>query len=179
MKKMIFLAVACSACLSTLIAQSSLQPSATLQAAMEKLYVMEGQWRGTGWIQMGPQRHEVLQAESVTRHANGTALAIDGLGRNAKDTTEVVHQAYAVISYDQQAGKYLMRAIRGDGNHVDADFEVKPDGSIVWGFSHPMAGQIRYTIRIDDTTWTENGEMSRDGQSWMPFFAMTLKREER
>ncbi|TNE55546.1 MAG: hypothetical protein EP344_13155 [Bacteroidetes bacterium] len=174
MKKIIILAVACSVCLSTLFAQSSLQPSGTLNAAMDKIQVMEGHWKGGGWLQMGPQRHEFTETETVTTHANGTVITIDGIGRNARDTAELVHQAFAVLSYDQQAGRYLMRAIRADGNHVDADFEVAADGSFVWGFSHPMAGRIRYTIRIADGRWSENGEMSRDGQTWMPFFQMNL-----
>lgn len=154
--------------------QANLQPSAQVVAALEKIRVMEGEWQGTGWIQMGPQRHNFIQTEHVVLHANGTALTIDGLGRDAADTTVLIHQAFAVLSYDQQAGKYLMRAIRADGNHVDADFEVNDDGSIHWGFTHPMAGQIRYAIRIENNTWTETGKMSRDGQNWMPFFSMEL-----
>jgi len=172
---LVFAIVLCGT--ASLLAQPNVVPSDALKSAMEKIRPMEGQWRGSGWIRMGPQKHEFIQTESVTAHANGTALTIDGLGREAENPDVIVHQAFAVISYDQAAGKYLMRAIRGDGNHVDADFAVNPDGSITWGFTHPMAGQVRYTIRLEDGKWVENGEMNRDGKSWVPFFEMQLERE--
>lgn len=176
MKRIILLA-AVLGCSLTLFAQADLQPSPALREAIQKISGLEGNWAGTGWIRMGPQRREFRQTESVRTHANGTVLSIDGLGRDLEDSTLIVHQAYAVISFDQVAGQYLMRAIRADGNHVDADFSVNPDGSIFWGFTHPMAGQIRYTIRHDEHQWTETGDMSRDGQTWMPFFEMKLQRQ--
>ncbi len=176
MKHSFVLAVVLSVCPLSLFAQAQLQPSPQLLDAMKKVQALEGAWAGSGWIQMGPQRHAFQQTEHVRFHANGTVLTIDGRGTDAVDSTQVIHQAFAVISYDQQAGKYLMRAIRADGNHVDADFAVQPDGSIIWGFSHPMAGRIRYTIKIESESWTETGAMSRDGNSWMPFFEMQLKK---
>lgn len=69
-----------------------------------------------------------------------------------------------------------MRAVRADGNHIDADFVVNADGSITWGFEHPM-GQIIYHIRHESDKWVETGEMSHDGKNWMPFFRMDLARE--
>ncbi|MCB9315144.1 MAG: hypothetical protein H6569_03300 [Lewinellaceae bacterium] len=177
MKNILMLVVAYCVCLSALFAQASLQPSARVLDAMEKLRGLEGSWKGSGWLQMGPQRHEFQQTEAVRLHANGTVVTIDGRGVNAKDSTEVIHQAFAAVSYDQQAGKYLIRAFRADGNHVDADFEVQSDGSIVWGFSHPMAGRIRYTIKVDPDSWFEIGEMSRDGETWMQFLEMQLKKQ--
>lgn len=177
MKHILFPVVALCCYLSTLSAQANLAPSAETRAAMDKIRFLEGNWKGSGWIRMGPQKHDFIQTESVKTHANGTVLTIDGLGRDAANPDMVVHQAFAVISYDQAADKYLMRAIRGDGNHVDADFAVNPDGSITWGFVHPMAGNIRYHIRYEDSKWIENGEASRDGKTWMPFLEMRLVRE--
>lgn len=177
MKNILFPVVALCCCLSNLFAQANLTPSAELRTAIDKIRFMEGTWKGSGWIRMGPQKHEFIQTESVTAHANGTVLTIDGMGRDAANPDQIVHQAFAVISYDQAAGKYLMRAVRADGNHVDADFAVQDDGSIVWGFEHPMAGQIRYTIRQEAGAWVENGEASRDGKTWMPFLEMRLVRE--
>jgi len=99
-------------------------------------------------------------------------LVIDGLGTDV-ETNEIIHQAFAVISYDRNAQKYLMRAIRGDGNYVDADFEVIKEGNYIWGFTHPMAGKMKYTANIIDGKWIEKGEMSRDNTTWFPFFEMT------
>ena len=178
MKNTHFFAVAFSICAGSLFAQSNLQPSAQVAEAMGKIQFLAGNWKGSGWIQMGPQRHTFKQTETVAWHANGTVLTIDGLGRDAADSTKIIHQAFALISYDQAAGQYLLRAVRADGNHVDADFSVQPDGSIVWGFVHPMAGRVRYTIRNAAGKWVESGEMSRDGQTWTPFLAMQLERVE-
>ncbi|MFN0015373.1 MAG: hypothetical protein ACKVU2_12570 [Saprospiraceae bacterium] len=177
MKNILFQVVALCCCLSNLFSQANVVPSAETKTAIEKIRFMAGNWKGTGWIRMGPQRHEFVQTESVVEHANGTVLTIDGLGRDATNPDKIIHQAFAVISYNQAADKYLMRAIRADGNHVDADFAVNTDGSITWGFTHPMAGQVRYTIRQEAGKWVENGEMSRDGTNWVPFFEMRLERE--
>ena len=177
MKKCIAWAVACCVCLSSAIAQADLQPGAAVKAAMEKVKFLEGSWAGSGWLQMGPQRHEFKQTEFVQFHANGTVLTIDGRGVDTADSSRIVHQAFAMLSYDQQAGKYLMRAIRADGNHVDADFVVNADGSITWGFSHPIAGKIRYNIRYENGRWLESGAISRDGESWMTVIKMTRERE--
>jgi len=174
--KLYLLAGLFSLCFGRLYAQPGLQPSTQIRDAMQKVQFFEGRWSGEGWIQMGPQRQEFTVSEIGFFKANGSVLILEGLGRDAVDSTVITHQALGVISYDQEAGKYLMRAYRGDGNYVDADFAVKDDGSILWGFTHPMAGQIRYTIRLEDGQWVETGEMSRDGQKWRPFLEMRLSR---
>lgn len=163
-----------SLCFGHLNSQPGLQPSAQIRSAMQKIQFFEGRWSGTGWIQMGPQRHEFTVLESGTFKVNGSVLVQEGIGRDAMDSTIIVHQAFATISYDQEAGKYLMRAFRADGNYVDADLQVAEDGAVIWGFTHPMAGQIRYTIRQQGGQWVETGEMSRDGQHWRPFLEMRL-----
>lgn len=165
-----------SLCFGHLYAQPGLEPSNQIRDAMQKVQFFEGRWKGEGWIQMGPQRQEFTVSETGTFKANGTVLITEGIGRDANDSTVIVHQALGVISYDQEAGKYLMRAFRGDGNYVDADMQVADDGAVIWGFSHPMAGQIRYTIRLQDGRWVETGAMSRDGQNWRPFLEMRLSR---
>lgn len=165
-----------SLCLGSLFAQPGLQPGASVRDAMQKVQFLEGRWQGAGWIQMGPQRHEFIVSETGSFKANGGVLMLEGIGRDAADTSVIIHQALGFISWDQQNNKYLMRAFRADGNHVDADFRVADDGSIHWGFTHPMAGQIRYIIRLDNGQWVESGEMSRDGQSWRPFLEMRLTR---
>lgn len=176
MKHRTLLAGLFSLCFVTLFAQPGLQPSAQVRDAMQKIQFLEGRWAGAGWIQMGPKREEFVVSETGSFKANGSVLMLEGLGRDAADTSVIIHQALGFISYDQQNSKYLMRAFRADGNHVDADFRVADDGSILWGFMHPMAGQIRYTIRLDNGQWVESGEMSRDGQSWRPFLEMRLSR---
>ncbi|RYU96903.1 hypothetical protein [Emticicia agri] len=158
----------------TPMAQPTLKPSPKLLEAMNKTYFLVGKWKGTGWIQFGPQKHNFIQTENVSLKANNTVVQIEGRGVAADDTNTVIHQAYATVSYDLYNNKYLMRAIRGDGGHVDADFTILADGAIEWKFKNPQAGEIKYTIRLVDNKWVEKGEISRDGQNWIHFFEMSL-----
>lgn len=75
------------------------------------------------------------------------------------------------MSYDRANQKYLMRA---NGNYIDADIRFEADGTIIWGFKHPVAGEIKYTIKVANGKWEEKGEMNRDGTNWVPFFQMNL-----
>ncbi len=52
------------------------------------------------------------------------------------------------------------------------------DGAFVWSMTHPQAGRVRYTIRVDAGRWHEVGESSRDGISWSRFFEMGLARKK-
>lgn len=158
----------------TPMAQSTLKPSPKVLDAMNKTYFLVGKWKGTGWIQFGPKKHSFTQTEDVSLKANNTVVQIEGRGVATEDTNIVIHQAYATVSYDLYNNKYLMRAIRGDGGHVDADFTVLADGAIEWKFKNPQAGEIKYTIRLIDNKWVEKGEISRDGQNWIHFFEMSL-----
>ncbi|MCC5648236.1 hypothetical protein LC607_36300 [Nostoc sp. CHAB 5824] len=158
------------------VSQSNMKPDARLTAAMNKLRFMEGQWKGNGWIQFGPQKNTFVQTEDIRFKVNGTVLQIEGLGVDAKNTSQVIHEAFALISYDQAGDRYLMRAIRGNGNYVDAETRLLEDGAFEWKFKSPQAGEIRYTIRLVNSQWVEKGEINRDGTNWIQFFEMTLNK---
>lgn len=86
-----------------------------------------------------------------------------------------VHDAFATIWWDADADRYRMRAHLANGQAVDAEPVVSAD-TLVWGFRHPHAGQIRYTItRTADGDWHEIGERSSDGRTnWMRIIKMRL-----
>ena len=155
--------------------QNSIQPQKETIDALQKVSFLIGTWKGTGWIQMGPQKSFFNQTESIALKVNGTLIQIDGLGRDKEDSNKIIHQAFAIISYDLQNSKYLMKAFTGNGNQIDADVKLINDSTFEWSFSIPMTGQIRYTISVKDKKWSESGEMSRDkGNTWNKFFEMTL-----
>lgn len=160
------------------LAQSAGTSSA---AEMKKLDFLTGDWKGEGWIEMGPNgRSTFKQTETVQSKLNGTVVIIEGLGKGKLAVTGqegIVHHALAVISYDSQANKYLLRAHRADGNFVDADVTVETN-KLVWGFREPQRNiEIKYTIKLDDAgQWFEIGEFSMDGKTWRKFFEMTLRR---
>ncbi|HSK13168.1 MAG TPA: hypothetical protein VK907_08125, partial [Phnomibacter sp.] len=127
--------------------------------------------------QMGPQRHRYSQSEVVQLKVNGTVLQIDGLGIDAADNKTVIHTAFGIITYDVEQKEYTMRAFRGDGARIDASLRPVDAETIVWGFTHPLGGDMKYTITIRNNEWIEVGEMSRDGNTWFKFLEMTLHKQ--
>jgi hypothetical protein len=159
-------------------AQNPFQPKQATIDALKNISFLVGNWKGKGWMQMGPEKHTFTQTEYITPKANGTVIQIEGLGKDEKNTDVIIHQAFAVISYDIQNNKYLFKAYKGDGGQIDADVKLLDDHTFQWGFSSPMTGQIKYTISVVNNKWTEIGEMSRDGgKTWMKYFEMILDRQ--
>jgi hypothetical protein len=154
--------------------QPGIQDSSVFKA-MRKIQPLSGEWSGNGWIQMGKQKQTFTQIEKVVQKANGTVILIDGLGLD-ETTRKTIHEAFAVISYDLSNKKYLIRAFLTNGNYIDADIRVDDTGTIIWGYKHPQAGEIKYTLKIADGKWDEKGEMNRDGINWTPFFQMNLEK---
>ena len=164
---------------SAVLAQES--PSAPNQpAAMKKLDFLVGQWQGEGWIMFGrDDRRTFRQSETVLPKVEGNVLMIEGLGKGKianKGKEVTIHSAFAVISFDKEANVYRWRAFRADGVSFDVIPQVT-DKSVVWGFKDARAGDIRFTIKLNEKDqWVETGELSRDGKTWNQFFEMTLNR---
>ena len=156
--------------------QQNMKPDSLTLNAMDKLSFLVGDWTGEGWIQMGREKHHFTQSETVSQKVNNTVIVIDGKGIDS-ETKQITHEAFAVISFNKAQKEYLMRAFRADGNFIDAEAKVDENGSFIWGFTHPQAGQMRYTILLKDGKWVEIGEMSRDGNNWFQFFEMTLTKK--
>jgi|GEM_PF-309265 len=180
----------CLAGIALLLAFGFTTPAATEQArpeaeaadrapeAMSELAPWAGHWKGQGWIRMGPGEPVKIDSEEwIESRLDGAALVIEGK-HHAQADGRRVHHALALLSWDEAAGTFRFRthvAGRGPGDftgHVE-------DGAFVWG--GPMgdpegAGRMRYTIRIEDGTWHEVGDFSRDGETWNRFFEMTLKK---
>jgi hypothetical protein len=151
-------------------------PTAQIEA-MKELDFLVGRWQGGGWMEFVPgQRHEFQGTETVQKKLGGVGLLIEGLHTTvpAADRPAVpVHEALAVVTFDEQARSYRFDSHVANGRHALAEMTVQ-DGVAIWTMKNPM-GQMRYTIRLDDQgRWFEIGEMSRDGQSWRKFFEMTL-----
>ena len=146
---------------------------------MKKLDFLAGEWKGEAWYQMGPnaKREYVLQHEKVTPRAGGNALLIEGVGRAKKEdgtAGEVVHDALAMLRWDDAAKKYrFSTAVAGRGT-AEPDFDVTGPNKAVWSMSVPQ-GTMRYTITLTEKgEWLEVGEFSRDGEKWSKFLEMTL-----
>jgi hypothetical protein len=152
-------------------------PKEIQRQEMKKLDWFVGHWKGTGWIQMGPQgRHEFTQTETIEAKLDGLVLVIEGLGKAKKDGS-TVHTALAFASYDPRAKTFRWHAFIPDGQ-IDTEAKVGTD-TLEWTLQIPQRGRMRYTItRNEKGEWFEVGEMSQDDQTWRRFFEMTLRKEK-
>ncbi len=156
--------------------QPTITDSVTLKS-MGKLQWLEGNWSGEGWVDSRDARHFFNQTESIQTKVKGTVMLIEGLGVD-KENAKIKHEAFAVISYDIFARKYLMRAFKSDGKYIDANIDVEEDGTLVWGFKIGDAPEVRYTIKKLNETWIEVGEYSLGAGKWTKFYEMTLNKQE-
>ena len=169
------LLIAASVMLSTTVTAQH-APNASAKA-MRQLDYLVGEWRGNASVILGPGGPvEAAQHEVVEYAAGGTVLTIAGRGTVVEHGVErVIHDAFATVWWDAPANRYRMRAHLANGQAVDAEPIVRGD-TLIWGFRHPQAGQLRYTItRTPDGDWHEIGERSPDGQAnWMKIIEMRL-----
>ena len=165
---------------SPICAQTPVPPAAQVEA-VKKLDLWVGEWKGTGWASAGrDERYDFTIVEKVQRKVGGSVLLIEGRGTRKADAGEaiVVHEALAVVSYDDRAKRYRWRAHDLRGQDIDVDPKVG-DGSIEWGFKSEDRGvTIRFTIKFDEKRWHEVGEASTDGKTWHKFLEMTLERQK-
>lgn len=135
---------------------------------------MVGTWQGKGWIDQG-KRETFNSTETVTRELDGTALMVRGVHGDAADAKRIVHNALAIISWDQVAQRYGFRAYLGTGQSSDFTLNATDTG-FAWTMDAGPA-RIRYNAIVTMASWTEDGERRLDGgKSWTPFFHMELAR---
>ncbi len=152
------------------------QVAATQKQAMAKLGFLTGKWKGQGWIATGPgEPHRFTQTEDVQSKLGGTLVLIEGLG-NEEGATRVVHQALAVVSYDDAKTSYRFHAYSWPGRYVESEAEVT-EKSLQWG-SVSGPANVRFRIVVNEKgQWHETGETSMDGKTWRQFFEMLLDRQ--
>jgi hypothetical protein len=156
---------------------SAQAPSPTAQLEeMKKINFLVGEWRGEGWIQLGPNQRETFkQSETVQSKLNGLIIIVEGLGKSNDGKDHIIHNALAVISYDVQKKNYRFSAYRANGQAIDAEAKIT-DGALEWGFKD-QRGTTRFTIKLNEKgAWYEVGDFSPDGKTWYRFFEMTLAR---
>jgi hypothetical protein len=143
------------------------------RAEMKNLDRLIGQWKGAGWIQQGATRETFEGTETVQRKIGGLALLVEGNFKNKEGV--VTHDTLAVISPNTKTKNYDFQTYLANG--MSGVQELKAvEGGWQWGFQFP-GGEIRYIIKIENSVWSETGEMSRDeGKTWMKFFEMNLKK---
>lgn len=148
------------------------------RAAMKKLGFLVGKWAGEARLLRGPGEPVVLvQTEEAQFKLDGLILEIEGIGRTQPGNKSVL-QALGIISFDDEASTYHMRAFN-DGRFLETDVKLLEDGkSLTWGFA---LGSIRSSslLRINEKgEWTELAEITIDSQPAKKLLELTVKREE-
>jgi len=148
------------------------------RAAMKKLEFLAGRWAGEARLYRAPvEPLLVAQTEEARYKLDGLVLVIEGIGRTKADDKTVL-QALGIISYDDEAGVYHMRAFN-DGRFLETDVKLEEDGkSLKWGFA---LGEIKTSsiLRINEKgEWTEFAEIMIGAQPARRLMELTVSRLE-
>lgn len=145
--------------------------------AMQQLSGMVGEWKGEGWIRRGPGEPEKMTStERVHYELDGRILVVRGLHFDEAEESRIVHNAYAVISWDAEAENYQFRTYLADGRQGNYTMTVE-NGVIKWFMDTPR-GKITYSITIKDGVWKETGEMTGPDDRTFQFLEMELDQQK-
>ena len=157
-------------------------PGQANRDAMKKLDFLAGKWKGEATMTFGPSRTEKFtQTEAVEYRLGGTILVVEGVGTGklpGQDKEGVVHNAFAVISYDADKKEYAVKAYKAEGVSVTGWLKVG-DKKFEWGFTDPGRKiDVKYTVTLTEKgEWNEVGDSSLDGgKKWNRFYEMTVSK---
>ncbi len=143
------------------MAQTPKTPNIEAQrAAIKKLEFLIGEWSGEASALRAPGKFvDLAQTESAHFKLDGLLLVIEGIGRDKSDGRTAL-QALGLISFDDDAGTYHMRAFN-DGRWLESEVKLAHgENSISWGFT--LGEYKTHTVlRINDKgEWTEFGQLT-------------------
>jgi hypothetical protein len=165
-------------CLTVVVSSMAQQPRMpdieSQRAAMKKLNFLIGRWSGEARMFYGPgDPLELVQTEEAQYKLDGLVLVIEGVGKKKSDGKPAL-QAFGIISYDDAAGTYHMRAFN-DGRFLETEVKLVDDGKgITWGFSF---GEIKSSshLKIDEKgDWTELHELTIGSQPAKKFMELRV-----
>jgi hypothetical protein len=151
-------------------------PAFAANEEMRKLDWMAGEWKGEAVVRRGPgEPQRIQQTERIQSKLGGKILLIEGEGRN--DQGEIVHDALAVISWDEAKKAHRFSTYLFNRPSAETTLHVTGPNTAEWGLDTPQ-GRMRYTItHTEKGEWVEIGEFSRDdGKTWSPFIEMRLSK---
>jgi hypothetical protein len=124
------------------------------RTAMKKLAFLVGKWSGEASIMRSTGDIELVQTEDAQYRLDGLILMVEATGRNKTDG-KLAMQAVAIVSFDDETGKYYMRSWN-DGRYLETEVKLAESGKgMTWGFS---LGDIKLnsSLTIDENgNWTE------------------------
>jgi hypothetical protein len=153
------------------VAQTPQRDLAAQATAMRKLDGLAGRWLGQGVrLNADGSSYNFTQTMINEPHANGLLLTLEGrsLRQGAAADFQPGTGSFAVISFDDKTGDYLLRSF-GFGEMVAARAELIAASTFRWTAAAGPA-MLRFTIDLSKPgVWNETGERSGDGgKSWQP-----------
>jgi hypothetical protein len=144
------------------------------RAAMAKLGFLIGKWSGEARIFRGSgEPLDLTQTEEAQYKLEGLILMIEGVGRSKSDGKPAL-QALGIISYNDEAGTYRMRAYN-DGRYLETEVKLAETGEgLTWGFA---VGEIKTSsvLRINEKgEWTELAEITIGSQPPRKLMELTV-----
>ena len=155
-------------------AQMSASPNGTeaQRAAIDRLDMLDGEWRGEATIHGPGGTTTLTQTERVGSMLGGSIKVIEGRGYAADGSTQF--NAMATVSWDTRAGRYGFRSY-AQGYSGDYAFEVTDDG-FRWETPAGPNAKIQYVAVVRDGTWHEVGTFVAEGQPPRQMIEMRLTR---
>jgi hypothetical protein len=144
---------------------------------MKKLEFLVGKWSGEARVYRLPtQPVDLVQTEDAYYKLDGLLLIIEGIGRN-RTAGKIAVQALGVVSYDDEAGTYRMRAFN-DGRYLETELKLSgTDKGLSWGFT---LGDVKTSsvLRINERgQWTELTNITVRSQVARKFMELTVDRQ--
>lgn len=168
------LALAAGFIVSTTASAQAMNPAgaAEQRTAMQALSWMDGEWVGEATVSMGPgQATAHPHTERIGPMLGGSIKVIEGRSANADGTAGF--NAFAVVSWDDEADRYMMRSY-ANGRAGDFPLEATADG---FRWSTPaQGGEVRYVTTFRDGEWVETGEFVMPGRDPMKVIELRLRR---
>jgi hypothetical protein len=148
------------------------------RAALKKLDFLVRKWPGEARVLRGPgEPLELIQTEEAQYKLDDLILIIEGIGKTKTDG-KVALQALGIVSYDDEAVTYRMRAYN-DGRYLETDLKLSENAKgITWGFA---LGEIKTSsmLRINEKgEWTELTEIAIGSQPARKFTELTVSRQK-
>lgn len=141
------------------------------KAAMAKLAMLDGVWRGTAKHFGRGGVTEMVHTERVGPLLDGAIRVVEGRGYDAEGKT--VFNAFGVISYDAAADAFSMHT-NAMGRAATIPLTVTADG-FRWELRRGP-GTVRYAATVKDGRWHEVGDFELPGRQPIRIIEMTLER---
>ena len=144
---------------------------------MKKLDFLLGKWIGEARVLRGSgELVDLIQTEEAQYKLDGLILVIEGIGKT-KAEGKLALQALGIVSYDDEARTYHMRAYN-DGRYLETDLTLSEDGKgFTWGFA---LGEIKTSsvLRINEKgEWTELTQIAILSQPALKLMELTVTRQ--